>query len=36
MGMDKDTLLIFGKTLRRCRGLLSLHLSGNPGNNAEV
>jgi len=36
MGMDEETLLLFGRTLRRCRGLLSLHLSGNPGNNLQV
>jgi hypothetical protein len=36
MGMDAETLLLFGEALRRAKALLSLHLSGNPGNTIEV
>ena len=31
MGMDAETLQLFGPALRRCRSMLGLHLSGNPG-----
>jgi len=36
MGMDEETLLMFGVALRRAKSLLSLHLSGNPGNSFQV
>ena len=32
MGLDEETLLMFGRAVRRCKSMVSLHLSGNPGN----
>ena len=32
MGLDEEALLMFGRAVRRCKSMISFHLSGNPGN----
>ena len=36
MGMDQEMLNEFGTAMRRAKSLISLHLSGNPGDCEEV
>ena len=36
MAMDAEALAMFGRTLRRSRSLVGLHLTGNPGNTADL